>query len=58
MERANPDKNLDEKAREEEQIFCPKCASRPRASIKILDTRDGKTYRLFRCQCGQLIWKK
>jgi hypothetical protein len=58
MDRADPDKNSDIKVREDEQIFCPKCASRPRACMKILDPRDGETYRLFRCQCGQLIWKK
>jgi formate dehydrogenase maturation protein FdhE len=58
MDRADLDKNSDKKAREDEQIFCPKCASTPHGSIKVLDTRSGKTYRLFRCQCGQLIWNE
>jgi hypothetical protein len=58
MDRANPDKSLDKKTREAEQIFCPKCASAPLAFVKILDPRDGKTHRLFRCRCGQLIWNE
>jgi len=46
MDRADLDKSKDKKARDDEQIFCPKCASRPRASIKILDPRDGQAHRL------------
>ncbi|MGY4623257.1 hypothetical protein [Bradyrhizobium sp. USDA 4486] len=35
---------------------CPTCAAFPRLTQSLLDTRKGKTIRLFQCQCGERIW--
>jgi hypothetical protein len=56
MDRADPDKPLGKEAQGDEPIFCPKCASELRLMINILDTRKGKTVRLFRCECGEFVW--
>jgi formate dehydrogenase maturation protein FdhE len=57
MESRDPDKRSAYPARDNERLMsCPACASVPTRAIIILDTRKGKTVRLFRCQCGELIW--
>jgi len=35
---------------------CPTCAAFVRLPQAILDTRKGKTIRLFECHCGERIW--
>ena len=35
---------------------CPTCAAYPRLAQSMLDTRNGRTVRLYRCQCGERIW--
>jgi formate dehydrogenase maturation protein FdhE len=56
---ADPDKRSGSKARDnnDRKFFCAVCASEPRRMIVILDTtqRD-RIVRLFKCECGELIW--
>jgi hypothetical protein len=58
MDSTDPDKYSDNKTRDDELIiFCPTCASsQPRLLIAILDSRKGKTVRVFECQCGEVVW--
>jgi hypothetical protein len=35
---------------------CPACAAFPRLSQQFMNPRDGKTVRLYECQCGERIW--
>jgi hypothetical protein len=35
---------------------CPACAAFPRLAQSLLDTRKGKTVRLYQCRCGERIW--
>ena len=35
---------------------CPTCPEVPRLAHQFLDPRNGKTVRLFECQCGERIW--
>lgn len=53
---ADPDKRPGNKARDDDRFFCSTCASKPLRVIVILDTRKGRTVRLFKCECGELIW--
>lgn len=53
---ADPDKRPGNKARDDEPLFCSACASELLRVIVILDTRRGRTVRLFKCECGELIW--
>jgi hypothetical protein len=38
------------------QRHCPVCAAVPRLAQTMLDSCNGKTVRLLRCQCGERIW--
>jgi hypothetical protein len=42
--------------RDEKRIFCSKCGAEPRVSLSLLDSRKGGQYRVFSCQCGEIIW--
>lgn len=58
MGRADSDMRSGLEAREGEREFCcPVCAYEPQQVIVILDTtqRD-RAVRLFKCECGELIW--
>jgi hypothetical protein len=44
------------KARENNDISCPRCAIRPLLVMVMLDSCKGKTIRVFRCRCGELVW--
>ena len=55
MDRADPDKRPDGGTRGNDRI-CPTCDSDSLRAAVILDTRKGKTVRVFKCQCGELIW--
>jgi formate dehydrogenase maturation protein FdhE len=57
MDRADSERRSDNRGRNDERmIFCPVCASSPNLIISILDTRKGRTVRLFECGCGEIIW--
>jgi formate dehydrogenase maturation protein FdhE len=57
MDRNDPEKRSGNEARDDDQVmFCPTCASQPRLRIAILDSRKGKTVRVFECRCGEIIW--
>jgi hypothetical protein len=43
--------------REDDDVFCPICAMRTRLVRDFLDSREGKTVRMFECrECGELVW--
>ena len=35
---------------------CPVCAAFAHLTAKLLDSRSGRTVRLFQCQCGERVW--
>lgn len=39
-----------------EPTRCPACAAFPRLSQQFMNSRDGKTVRLYECPCGERIW--
>lgn len=49
-------KRIGNETRDEEQIFCSSCAAEPHLFIPLLNSRNGKQYRVFRCECGKIIW--
>jgi len=56
MDRTDPGKRLGEEAQDDDIVFCPTCTLRPRLIISILDTRKGRTVRMFECRCGEIVW--
>ena len=56
MDRADSERQSDKIQKEERMMFCPACASTPDPVISILDSRKGRTVRLFECKCGEMIW--
>jgi hypothetical protein len=42
--------------RNQKQIFCPRCPAKPHLFLSLLDSRKGEQYRVFECQCGEIIW--
>ena len=57
MDRIDPNARLGAKAGESDPC-CPKCATTPRVFVDILDSRNGKVFRLFRCECGEFFWNR
>jgi hypothetical protein len=49
-------KRTGNEAGDEKRLFCSSCAAEPAEFLSLLDTRSGKQHRLFRCECGALIW--
>jgi hypothetical protein len=41
---------------DDSQVFCPNCAAETRRFIDVLDSRQDKRYRVFACECGEVIW--
>jgi hypothetical protein len=41
---------------QDRQRRCPTCAASPRLTFQFLDSRRGKTVRLYECKCGERIW--
>lgn len=37
-------------------MFCSSCAAKSHLFISLLDSRTGKQYRVYRCECGTIIW--
>lgn len=35
---------------------CPACAAFPKLAARFLDSRNGRTIRLFQCECGERVW--
>jgi formate dehydrogenase maturation protein FdhE len=57
MDCRDPDKRRGHGAPNTDRAFlCPACASAPTRPVVILDTRKGKTIRMFECQCGEIVW--
>jgi hypothetical protein len=43
--------------RTQEDRRCTACGARPHLIQTLLDTRHGKSVRVFECKCGKLIWE-
>jgi hypothetical protein len=56
MDHDNPIRREANQTRDEKRIFCPKCAAEPHRLLSLLDSRKGRQYRVFGCQCGEIIW--
>jgi len=35
---------------------CGSCGEKPKLIQKILDTKNGHTVRMFKCECGEQTW--
>lgn len=41
----------------DDDVVCPICAVQTRLVRAFLDSREGKTVRMFEChECGELVW--
>lgn len=40
------------------QIKCDRCAGSSRLLQKFLNARSGGTVRIYRCQCGEQMWRE
>lgn len=58
MDRTDPNERSGREASKSDPVFCPKCAAALHIFIDILDSRNGKLFRLFRCECGEFFWSK
>jgi len=58
MDRVDPNERPGKDAGKGDQVFCPSCAIELLLFIEILNTRNGQTFRLFRCECGEFVWAK
>lgn len=58
MIRTNLDKRADHAGRDNGRVLsCPACAREPLRLIIILDSTHGdRSVRLFKCECGELVW--
>ena len=56
MDHDDPTRRAAKETRDEKRIFCSKCAAEPRSFLSLLDSRKGDQYRVFKCQCGEIIW--
>jgi hypothetical protein len=56
MDRAYQSKRAGLEAAHEKPVFCPSCAAQPVLFISLLDSRNGKQHRVFKCECGELVW--
>jgi hypothetical protein len=56
MDHADLNERAGNEARGREQVSCARCAAKLHLFIEILDTRNGRTLRLFRCLCGEHVW--
>ena len=43
-------------ARDGKATFCSSCAAEQPVFISLLDSRTGAQYRVYRCECGKIIW--
>jgi hypothetical protein len=56
MDRVHQSKRTGSEASDEKRIFCSACAAEPNLFISLLDTQSGKQHRLFKCECGKIVW--
>jgi hypothetical protein len=56
MNRTYRNERIGNEARDEKPVFCSSCAAEPSLSISILDSRNGKQHRVFKCECGEIVW--
>jgi hypothetical protein len=56
MGNSDPEKRPGNETRDDEVMFCAKCALQLRLLIALLDSRKSKTVRVFECQCGEVVW--
>jgi hypothetical protein len=56
MDRARQSKRIGNEASDEKPIVCSSCAAQTSLFIPLLDSQNGKLYRLFKCECGKLVW--
>lgn len=40
------------------QIKCERCAASTRLLQKFLNARTGGTVRIYRCECGEQMWRE
>ena len=56
MDRAYQGKRFGNETSDEKRIFCSSCAAEPGLFITLLDSRNGTQHRVFRCECGEIVW--
>jgi hypothetical protein len=56
MDRIHQNKHIGGEARDDDPIFCSSCAAQPSQFISVLDSRNGKQHRVFKCECGEIVW--
>jgi len=52
------DKDLPEPQNQDQELRCHTCSAFPRLAQRMLDPRTGKTFRLYRCECGESVWEE
>jgi hypothetical protein len=50
------DAPISHETRKPRELKCERCGSVPRVAKTILDSRTGRSVRMFECECGELIW--
>ena len=56
MDRVHQSKRIGSDAGDDKRIFCSSCAAEPSLFIWLLDSRNGKQHRVFKCECGEIVW--
>ena len=56
MDRVHQSKRIGNEAGGDKRISCSSCAAEPSLFITLLDSRNGKQHRVFKCECGELVW--
>jgi hypothetical protein len=56
VDRNYQNKHIGGETRDGNQIFCSSCAAQPGQFISVLDSRNGKRHRIFKCECGEIFW--
>jgi hypothetical protein len=36
--------------------FCPRCGERLKLIVKLFDQDKSREMRVYKCQCGELVW--
>jgi hypothetical protein len=55
MDTYGDERSLAKTTREDRR--CTGCGARPHLIQTLLDSRHGKSVRIFECKCGKLIWE-
>jgi hypothetical protein len=51
-----PDDELPKQQNQDRRKRCPTCAAFPRLAHSMLNSRNGRTVRLYQFDCGERIW--